>query len=470
MGFSFETLGNASIQIFADGKPLLITDPWLRGKAYFGSWALDKPLTEQQISNALASQFVWISHGHPDHLHHESLEMFAKGTKFFVADHYDPEIAQMLKDMGFDVTIMEYRKWYPIGPNVRMFAVDNENQDSILAIEAGDHLLLNINDSPLCGEFGFFKKLIAGYRKENVYVFALCAIDADMKNIVDSNGRRITPPPEVLKKGMIWRTARLMDLLGAGHYVSSSSQHIYVRGDSVWANDYRVVWSDVLQHWNRPSLDKLQPFVTVDLDTHEVTQNHPSLESDTSQITDATGDDDWDETFTADDWNAAREFFGKYETLTEVVDFVDLTVGGERQRIAINSQRIASLPEDKLRGIHFMVPANSLRETLKWGYFDDLLIGNFMKTELVNMELYPEFTPRIAKLGGNAKVLTNADLARFRRRYLRRNPVAYLSHRWEISRDSKIVPWISNTADALHVKPMLKRFYRRVLLGDPRTS
>jgi hypothetical protein len=269
---------------------------------------------------------------------------------------------------------------------------------------------------------------------------------------------------------MIYRTARLMDQLGAGHYVSSSSQHIYVRRDSIWANDYRIIWSDVMEHWNRSGIDMLQPFVTVDLDTHEVTKNHPSLESDTSQITDANGEDDWDEKFSAEDWQAARDFFRKYETLTEIVDFVDLTVGGERQRIVINQQRVDSVPEDKLRGVHFLVPAASLRETLQWGYFDDLLIGNFMKTELINMELYPAFTPRIAKLGGNAKVLTKADLSRFYRRYFRRNPAAFLSYRWEIYRDSKLVPGVANLAEALHVKPLLKKFYRRVLLGDPKPS
>ena len=467
MSFSFETLGNASIQIRADGRPLLITDPWLKGTCYFGSWALDHPLDEQQIESALSSEFVWISHGHPDHLHPESLEMFRKGQKVFLADHYEPEIAGMLKDMGFDVTIMDYRKWYSIGPDIRILTVDNENQDSILAIEAGDCLLLNLNDSPLCGEDAFFKKLISKYDRDKVYIFILCAIDADMKNIVDSEGDRITPPPHVLKKGMIWHTARLVEKLGGGHFVASSSQHVYVRQDALWANDYRITWADVKEHWSRPNIDILEPFVTVDLSTGAVTRNHPSQKSDYSQITDGNGEDDWDEKLTAEDWDAVRSFFLKYETLADVVDFVDVSVGGERQRIAINPSRLASVPADKQRGVHFLVPANSLRETIKWGYFDDLLIGNFMKTELINMGLYPEFTPRIAKYGGNAKVLTRADLAKFRRRYFRRNPFAYLRFRWQIFHNSKLMPGLSELAETLRIKPILKRFYRRVLLGDP---
>ena len=70
MDFSFETMGNAIVLVRRDGKPLLVTDPWLKGRVYFGSWAHDRPLTEQQIADcATAAPFVWISHGHPDHLH-----------------------------------------------------------------------------------------------------------------------------------------------------------------------------------------------------------------------------------------------------------------------------------------------------------------------------------------------------------------------------------------------------------------
>mgnify|MGYP003670585034 CR=1 FL=1 len=467
MVFSFETLGNASIQVFRDGKPLLITDPWLKGTCYFGSWALDNPLDERQMQNAIDSEYIWISHGHPDHLHHESLELLPKGKKIFLADHYNPEIAAMLTEMGFDVTILGYRQWHSLGPDIRILTVDNENQDSILAVEAGDSLLLNLNDSPLCGEFSFFKKLARNYARDKVYVFILCAIDADMKNIVDSEGRRLTPPPHELKKGMIWRTARLVDQLGGGHFVASSSQHLYVRQDALWANDYRIVWADVKEHWSRPAVDILEPFVTVDLATGAVTRNHPSQESDFSQITDANGEDDWEEKLSEQDWSTVEDYFHRYETLASIVDFVDLSVGGERRRIAINAKRLVQTPAQKLRGIHFMVPAHSLRETAKWGYFDDLLIGNFMKTELINVSLYPEFTPRIAKLGGNAKVLTNEDLARFRWRYLRRNPYAFFSYRWEVFRDARLIPAITELAEVLHIKPLMKRIYRQFLLGDP---
>ena len=88
MNEKFETLGNATLQLFADGRPVLVTDPWLVGTCYFGSWALDHALTAEQIQNAVNSDYVWISHGHPDHMHHESLDLFPAGQKFLLPDHY----------------------------------------------------------------------------------------------------------------------------------------------------------------------------------------------------------------------------------------------------------------------------------------------------------------------------------------------------------------------------------------------
>ncbi len=113
-----------------------------------------------------------------------------------------------------------------------------------------------------------------------------------------------------------------------------------------------------------------------------------------------------------------------------------------------------------------MVPRRSLMETVEYGYFDDLLIGNFMKTISVNMTLYPYFTPLIAKVGGSAKVYTTANYHRFLKRYFWRNPLGMASYWVEGWTDRSAMPWFKGLADRLGVKAPLKRLYRRIL-GDP---
>jgi L-ascorbate metabolism protein UlaG (beta-lactamase superfamily) len=47
-------MGNATVAIYQNGKGVIATDPWLTGTAYFGSWALERPLNERQMSALLA--------------------------------------------------------------------------------------------------------------------------------------------------------------------------------------------------------------------------------------------------------------------------------------------------------------------------------------------------------------------------------------------------------------------------------
>jgi hypothetical protein len=103
---------------------------------------------------------------------------------------------------------------------------------------------------------------------------------------------------------------------------------------------------------------------------------------------------------------------------------------------------------------------------MKWGFFDDLLIGNFMKVHLTNTNLYPRFTPLVAKLGGNAKVYTKTEYAKFRWRYFRRNPLGTLAYLLEPEKNYVIMPWFRERAEKLGLKQPLKYVYRS-MRGDP---
>src|SRR5690606_28951898 len=109
MDIGFETIGNATL-IVHDGKPVLVTDPWLVGDAYFGSWTLSHEIPEAQREAALASEYVWVSHGHPDHLSGDSLKLFA-GKKILVPNHFGGRIERDLREQGFDVHVILDRAW-----------------------------------------------------------------------------------------------------------------------------------------------------------------------------------------------------------------------------------------------------------------------------------------------------------------------------------------------------------------------
>jgi hypothetical protein len=458
MQLTLETLGNATLVFCEDERPILATDPWLVGTCYYGSWALDRPLTPCETETVLAAEYIWISHGHPDHFHPPSLRLLPRSQKILIPDHYSRSILEYLLTEGFHVQVMPYRRWHRLSPSLRCLCLDNENQDAILIVELGDSLIVNANDSPLCGEAPFIRRLVKAHERRRTYMAALCSNDADMFNIVDAHDRRIIDPPERRKPGMVWNRARLAARLGVGNYICSASQHIYVRSDSVWANPYRVGWQDVVRHWTRPDIRIIEPFVTVDLASGQYARKHPAQTSDTSQITNHTNGDDWTERLDESEWAQVTAFFQGIEILGRYLDYVEFTVGGERRRIALNARG--------RRGIAFRVPRRSLMKSVGSGYFDDLLIGNFMRTELRSARLYPHVSPVVAKLRGSAGVRTAGEWRRFKFRYFKRNPLAYI--RWRIEQWCDVATeWARLWSEPIGIKPPLRRIYRW-MLGDPR--
>ena len=109
-----------------------------------------------------ASEYVWISHGHPDHFHVPSLALLRPEQKILLPDHYSSDIRKYLERRGFAVEVLRYREWKRLSPGIRVLCLDNENQDAILLIEAGDSLVVDLNDSPLCGERRFIRDMHRG--------------------------------------------------------------------------------------------------------------------------------------------------------------------------------------------------------------------------------------------------------------------------------------------------------------------
>ena len=83
----FETIGNATVTVFDSGKPIISTDPWIIGSPYFGSWTHKHSIPDNQKENILNSKYFWLSHGHPDHIDFESLNLI-RDSKILIPDHF----------------------------------------------------------------------------------------------------------------------------------------------------------------------------------------------------------------------------------------------------------------------------------------------------------------------------------------------------------------------------------------------
>lgn len=462
MGLRFQTLGNASVIVFAEDRPVLATDPWLIGTCYHGSWALDHDLTESEIRSFETAPWIWISHGHPDHLHEESLELLSRNTEILVPDHYTSEMEEFLRDKGFTVRVLAYREWVDLGDGVRVLCLQNDNQDAMLCIEAGDALIVDMNDAPPSGEQRFLRRLARRY--EQSFLLAICSNDADLFNTYSQDGVSLVGPPDEKKPGTVLSICDLARFLGVTHFCCSSSQHVYVRKDSAWANPHRITWRDMERNWHAPGVELVEPFVTFDLETGTYVADNPGQPDRLDRVSDACHDDDWSEPLTDEEWSRISAFFGTFPLLPRRLDWLKFTVGGETRTLQLgNSGR----PPTKQRGITFEAPRTSLVRTIDAGYFDDLLIGNFIRARLHNASLYPDFTPIVAKLGGNAKVFTKRDLRRFRAHYFRMSPYAWVAWRLRVVWLEKLRPAMRGVGRRSGLLEPLKRLERVLFRRSP---
>ena len=86
------TIGNATL-IAYDNKPILATDPWFGDSdpAYFGSWITSHVFPKNLQDDVFNSKYIWFSHGHPDHIDPDSLDLFKEKT-FLIPNHYGDRI------------------------------------------------------------------------------------------------------------------------------------------------------------------------------------------------------------------------------------------------------------------------------------------------------------------------------------------------------------------------------------------
>ena len=423
----FETIGNAIVIAYDDG-PVLTTDPWIDGDAYFGSWGHDYTIPSAQLQAICDAKYHWFSHGHPDHLNIHSLPLLTKG-QFLVSDHYGSRIQRDLAAAGYAVRVLPDRQWVELSKGVKVYSVANQNQDSMLLIDVNGRLVINLNDFGDYGE-SFRVRRIAKNFKE-VYMLQLHGWGgADMLNLFDPAGRRLTATEEK-RRPIAPRSQRSAMTMGANRVIPFSSFQRYQREDSAWANDLVPQIADYRSDAFAKGPEILPAFVRVDCETDQITPIDPPRAPPVIRKPEDFGDS-WSDPLTADDKTKLRRYFTARETLFDHFGFIEISAGGSSVTVDLNRDK-------RNVGIGFECPRQSLMTSIEHELFDDLLIGNFMRTTLHNVEgLYPHFTPYVAKYADNGGAKSKREVEAYFGHYYMRDPIAHTLKRFSTASETVV--------------------------------
>jgi len=431
----FDTVGNATV-IVHDGAPVLATDPWIVGSAYFGSWGLAHEIPAEQIDAVRRCPYIWVSHGHPDHLSGDSLALL-KDKVILVPDHRGSRVFEDLKAQGFNVRVMRDRQWLELSPRVHVLCIPDYNQDAILLLDVNGRLVLNFNDAGNRGWGGFVRRLVKQYPRS--FLLSLAGGGADMMNFFDEDGRRL-PPPRMTPIGVT--LTNRAHYWGATTVIPFSAMHRFQRTDSAWAEPHASQVEDYPEGFDSSRCELLPAYVRYDCIQDEVTPLNPARSREPFHEPGEFGDD-WKQPLEPDEKARLTGYFKRFEHLRQNIDFVRFLVGGDETLIELRGRNLR-------RGLTFEVPRGSLMTAVQYQIFDDLLIGNFMKVTLHGDwgpgRLYPDFSPWVAKYGDNGRAHTLKELREYHWSYFWRAPADYLRHRFETG---FLMPLQHSTSSAL---------------------
>jgi len=133
MDIGFETIGNA-VLVCHDLGPVLVADPWLTGGAYFGSWGLSHAIPEEVMASIKECSYVWVSHGHPDHMSFPSLELLGD-KQILIPDHVGGLIREGLTSRGLKVTVLRDCQWTTLSERMRVMSIGDYIQDGVLLVD-----------------------------------------------------------------------------------------------------------------------------------------------------------------------------------------------------------------------------------------------------------------------------------------------------------------------------------------------
>ncbi len=438
MDLGFETIGNACV-IAHDKGPVLATDPWLMGPAYFGSWRLSHEVPREQFENVKRCKFLWLSHGHPDHLSLESLEHLRDKT-ILLPDHHGGRIARDLAGLGFKVHTLACGQWFPISDRLRIASLANYNQDATIIMDLDGHLVIDANDAGNRGSGRFLAQERHRFHKRTVLACLTGYGDADMINFFDEQGRRV-PPAAAAKTPQGPGIKAMLDYYDLDYFAPSSAMHRYNRTDSGWADSCATPVDAHSIDFDGGKRTCLPAFVQFDLHTGSYEKINPKA-NDQPLEPPAKFGDDWSTTLEREDVELLRAYLHKVEHLRSAIGYVNFRVG--------DKDHVIDIDRTHKRGVTFHTPRQSLVSAVQWNAFDDILIGNFCKTTLHGdwwgkqgaAALYPHFTPFVTKFGDNGGAYSKAELRAYFADYFRRGYTEFTPDASEQEMKAALQPYL----------------------------
>lgn len=136
-------VGHASLLVETNDITIL-SDPWWQGPCFGAQWWVH-PEPCRSLVEQSTIDFIYISHGHADHLHHGTLSRLPKSAVVLVAE--DLDLNDAIEGLGFKCVALPSGAKTEIAPHVHVEIRPTHGGDSLMVVDDGKEVCLNLNDS-----------------------------------------------------------------------------------------------------------------------------------------------------------------------------------------------------------------------------------------------------------------------------------------------------------------------------------
>ncbi len=227
-------IGHASILVETHGVRIL-SDPWWRGPCFGAQWwNYPKPHVEA-IGEGI--DFIYISHGHHDHLHPGTLRTLSRAT-CLVSRNIG--IADTLRGLGFPVVELGDDSSHELAPGVRCRIIETYTADTLFAVEDGERVCVNLNDSLHAAPTAIqdrFVALLKSYYPQIDYLFCGYGVASHFPNCYVIPGKNPAATAATRQAHFNRQWARLVGALSPVFAFPFAADVALLEKDLIWVNE-----------------------------------------------------------------------------------------------------------------------------------------------------------------------------------------------------------------------------------------
>ena len=228
-------VGHASLLIEAAGIRIL-SDPWWRGPCFGAQWWTYPAPHAEVIANGV--DYVYVSHGHHDHLHPGTLQTLDRRATCLVARSIG--LGDSLRELGFPVVELGDDDVHEIAPGVSCRILETHADDTLLVVEDDERVCINLNDAlhaaPASVQDAFIAKLKSLYPRID-YVFCGYGTASHFPNCYDIPGKDRAASAARRQAYFNRQWVRLVAGLAPRFAFPFAADVVFLEEDLIWANE-----------------------------------------------------------------------------------------------------------------------------------------------------------------------------------------------------------------------------------------